>query len=111
MQGDAIFNVTKALQDFLTTAINGSPGDVFVGPLDDPNANKAKAVLFLYRIATNADLRSQPHIVPGALMTDPPTIYENSLPLDLYYMFTAGSAQTGGELEALSVLGLAMRAL
>jgi hypothetical protein len=111
VNADAIYNVTKALQDFLTHAINGSPGDVFVGPLDDQNANKAKAVLFLYRIAVNADLRSSTHVVSAAMPSDPPTVYDTSLPLDLYYLFTAGTAQTGGELEALSVLGLAMRAL
>lgn len=111
MNADAIFNVTKALRDFLTAAINGNDGDVFVGPLDDQNANRAKAVLFLYRLSVNADLRSLPHVVAAAQLTDPPTIHDTSLPLDLHYLFTAGTAQTGGELEAMSTLGLAIQAL
>src|SRR4051794_40332466 len=111
MNADAIYNVTRALQGFLTRAINGSPDDVFVGPLDDAKATRAKAVLFLYRLAVNPDLRSCPHVVPTTGVNVPPIEYENSLPLDLYYLFTAGTAQNGGELEALSVLGLAMRAL
>jgi hypothetical protein len=111
MNADAIYNVTKALQDFLTRAINGQGDDVFVGPLDDPKATRAKAVLFLYRLAVNADLRSSPHLVAGPTVSAQATAYANSLPLDLHYLFTAGTAQNGGELEALSVLGLAMRAL
>ena len=106
MDADAIRIVTKALQDYLTPIL----GDVYVGPLDDTNARDAKAVLFLYRVAVNADLRSLPHVVPQG-NSRPPIVYENALPLDLYYLLTAGSSQTGGELDALRVLGLAMRAL
>lgn len=106
MNADAIRIVTKALQDYLTPIV----GDVYVGPLDDPNASGAKAVLFLYRVATNADLRSASHVVAQA-GNQPPIAYENALPLDLYYLLTAGSSQTGGELDSLRVLGLAMRAL
>jgi hypothetical protein len=106
VNADAIRVVTKALQDYLTPIV----GDVYVGPLDDPNAGSAKAVLFLYRLAVNADLRSAAHVVPrdGGQR---PIVYENALPLDLYYLLTAGSSQTGGELDSLRILGLAMRAL
>jgi hypothetical protein len=107
MDANAIRVVTKALQDFLTPIV----GDVFVGPLDDPNASGAKALLFLYRVAVNADLRSSPHFVAPADPAQAPTIYENSLPLDLHYLLTAGTAQTGGELDALRILGLMMQAL
>jgi len=104
----AIQTVTKALQDRLSAAI----GDVVhVGPLDDPNASGAKAVLFLYRVAVNPDLRSHEHVVASPIPNDPPIVHERSLPLDLYYLFTAGTSQTGGELDALRVLGLAMRTL
>jgi hypothetical protein len=105
MDANAIRIVTKALQDLLTPIV----GDVYVGPLDDPNAAGAKAMLFLYRVAVNADLRSSPHVV--ATPTSPPIVYENSLPLDLHYLVTAGTAQTGGELDALRVLGLMMQTL
>jgi len=104
----AIQIVTKALQDRLDAAIGTG---VYVGPLDDPNASGAKAVLFLYRVALNADLRSREHVVASPIPNDPPIVHERSLPLDLYYLFTAGTSQTGGELDALGVLGQAMRAL
>jgi hypothetical protein len=107
MNADAIRVVTKALQDYLTPIV----GDVYVGPLDDPNASGAKAVLFLYRVAINPDLRSAGHVVPAEDDDQPPTIYETSLPLDLYYLLTAGTSQSGGELDSLRVLGLAMQAL
>jgi hypothetical protein len=68
-------------------------------------------VLFLYRLSVNPDLRSAGHVVPAPSANTAPVEYENSLPLDLHYLFTAGTAQSGGELEALSVLGQAMRAL
>ena len=107
MDANAIRIVTKTLQDFLTPAV----GDVFVGPLDDPNASGAKAVLFLYRVAVNADLRTTEHVVPSPVPGAPPLVYHNSLPLDLFYLLTAGTAQTGGEIDALRVLGLAMQAI
>ena len=39
-------------------------GGIYVGPLDDPDAQDAAAVLFLYRLVANADLRSAEHRVP-----------------------------------------------
>lgn len=108
MDAAAIQTVTKALKDRLAAAIGEV---VYVGPLDDPDASGAKAVLFLYRVAVNADLRSREHVVASPVPNDPPIVHERSLPLDLHYLFTAGTSQTGGELDALRVLGLAMRAL
>jgi Pvc16 N-terminal domain len=107
MKADAVQVVTKALQDLLTTTI----GTVYVGPLDDPQASGAKAVLFLYRVAVNPDLRNSPHVVPPVKAGDPPVVYDNALPLDLFYLLTPGDAQVGGELDALGTLGQAMQVL
>jgi hypothetical protein len=36
VQGDALQVVTIALRDFLATALGVPPGDIYVGPLNDP---------------------------------------------------------------------------
>jgi hypothetical protein len=108
MDANAVQLVTKALQDVLTAAIGGT---VYVGPLDDADAAGAKAVLFLYRVAVNADLRNSPHVLPPQKPGDPPVVFENALPVDLFYLLTAGDAQAGGELASLATLGTAMQAL
>ena len=114
MDFEAIELVSRAFEASLKAAFvsAGIPDEVYVGPLDDPGARGASAVLFLYRVAVNADLRSAEHRVPGAAPTDPPTVFEGALPLDLYYLLTAPS-QDGEEdqFRALRVLGCAMQAL
>jgi hypothetical protein len=107
VKADAIQRVTKALQDLLSSVI----GPVYVGPLDDPQAAGAKAVLFLYRVAVNPDLRNSTRVLPSAILGDPPIVYEGSLPLDLFYLLTAGDAKVGGELTSLGTLGQAMQVL
>lgn len=107
MTADAVQIVTKALQELLSTAV----GTVYVGPLDDPQATSAKAVLFLYRVAVNPDLRNSTHVLPPLAPGDPPRVFEGSLPLDLYYLLTAGDTQSGGELDSLATLGRAMQML
>ena len=107
MNGDAIYNVTQALHDLLQPVV----GDLYVGPLDDRDAQNRPGVLFLYRVAINQDLRNRDHVTPPATPADPPVVHRGALPLDLYYLFTAGNAETGGELGALSVLGRAIQAL
>jgi Pvc16 N-terminal domain len=108
MDANAVQLVTKALQDVVAASVGGT---VYVGPLDDADAAGAKAVLFLYRVAVNPDLRNSAHILPPNNPGDPQIVFENSLPLDLYYLLTAGDAQAGGELASLATLGTAMQAL
>jgi len=109
----AIQNVTGAIKARLNEAILQSPTSdlVFVGPLHDDSADDAFLVLFLYRVVPNADLRNTPHVVPGLNAGDPATTYDNAIPLDLYYILTAGGRQDGGEFESLLRLGRAIRAL
>jgi hypothetical protein len=108
MNASAVQLVTKALQDLLAPAVGGT---VYVGPLDDPQAAGAKAVLFLYRVAVNPDLRNSAHVAPPVAPGGPPVVYESALPLDLFYLLTAGDAQAGGELDSLATLGQAMQVL
>jgi hypothetical protein len=114
MDFNAISRVTEAMKKLLDQALraeNNGANSVFVGPLDDPSAADAKMVLFLYRIAVNADLRRGLHEVIAPQPDQPPVTHENSLPLDLYYLITAGTQTAGGELTDLSLLGRAMQAL
>jgi hypothetical protein len=112
MSADAIQQATVALQARLQAALqaNGITGDVYVGPLDDRDAVGKRIVLFLYRVAVNASLRNVEHRVPAAA-GGTPIVHDGALPLDLYYLVTAGSQQTGGELPSLRVLGCAIQAL
>ena len=107
MNADAIQVVTQALRDPTVPTIP----TVYVGPLDDPDARNADAVLFLYRVTANAELRNSPHTVPASNPADPPVVFEGALPLDLYYLLTVGAKQATDELPALGVLGKAMQAL
>jgi hypothetical protein len=111
---DALFNVTTALRDRLTAAVGGT---VFVGPLDDPNVGTSQLILFLYRIAPNPSLRNRAHRLPSnpvpAPQPAPPpaVVYQNSLPVDLYYLITVGTNAAGSEEAFLKPLGAAMQAL
>lgn len=84
-------------------------GSVYVGALDDRDAMAASIVLCLYRIGVTAELLNSAHDRPmpdGSLRSQP-----RALPLNLHYLLTAGSLETGSELLALRVLGHALRAL
>src|ERR1700682_3152215 len=113
MSAEAIFQVTKALRARLQAALTeaSDPGTVFVGPLDDPDAQGASLILFLYRIMPSANLRNREHRVPSASPPPPVVIFNNSLPLDLYYLVTVGTRPGSGEEPLLRTLGFAMRAL
>jgi hypothetical protein len=88
---------------------------VFIGPLDDKNEGSTPEakdlVLFLYRIAVNAQLRNAERRVPSNHPSVPPVVHTSALPLELFYLLTGGNADTGGEPNALGVLGRAMQVL
>ena len=84
---------------------------MFVGPLDDPDASGAALILFLYRIVPNASLRNREHRVPVGNPPPPVLVFENSLPLDLYYLVTVGTRPATSEEPLLRALGFAMQAL
>ena len=110
MSALSIIQVTQAFRDRLTAALSksGVGGTVFVGPLDDADAGGATLILFLYRVVPNASLRNREHIVANPL-PDLPSVYRNSLPLDLFYLVTVGSVTGGSEETFLRALGFAMR--
>ena len=112
MKGNAILRVTEALRERLKTALAASsvPGTVFVGPLDDADANGAALILFLYRIVPNASLRNREHHV--AVTGIPPVlVFHNALPLDLYFLVTVGTKPGASEETPLQALGFVIQAL
>lgn len=113
MSADAIIQVTKAMSARLQRALvaSGDPGSVFVGPLDDPDSQGASLILFLYRVAPNASLRNREHRVPSSNPASPVLVFQNSLPLDLYYLVTVGTRPGMSEEVLLRTLGFAMREL
>jgi hypothetical protein len=113
MTADALQQITEALRDRLTAALtsSGVPGTVFVGPLDDPNAGGAALVLFLYRVVPNASLRNREHRVPSSTPGQQVDVFQNALPLDLYYLLTVGRTPDATVDRLLSALGFAMQAL
>ena len=112
MKGNAILRVTEALRERLKTALAASsvPGTVFVGPLDDADANGAALILFLYRIVPNASLRNREHRVAVSGMP-PVQVFQNALPLDLYFLVTVGTRPGASEETPLQALGFVMQAL
>ena len=99
MSADAIFRATQALRLRLQQALTdaGDPGAVFIGPLDDPDAQGASLILFLYRIALNASLRNRDHFVPSDNPPPAVLVFTNSLPLELHYLVTVGTRPGSGE--------------
>jgi len=112
MKADAILNVTVALRDRLQSALLGAgvPGSVFVGPLDDADSSGAPLILCLYRIVPNAALRNREHRVPSVNVPQV-DVFQNSLPLDLYFLLTVGTTPGSPEESLLRPLGLAMQTL
>lgn len=110
MSATAIIQVTNALRARLETALTNStvPGTVFVGPLDDADASGAALVLFLYRLVPSPTLRNREHVVANPA-PQPPTVFKNSLPLDLYYLVTVGTVPNASEEIMLQALGFVMQ--
>ena len=109
MSGNAINLVTVELARRLEIARQRSmvPGSVFIGPLDDPDVDKATLILFLYRIAPNVSLRNSEHTVVTNM--PPPKTYRNALPLDLYYLVTVGTMENSSEETLLTPLGYVLQ--
>jgi uncharacterized protein DUF4255 len=107
MNADALLRVTKTLRERLELV--AGTGKVFVGPVDDPDSAGASLILFLYRIMPNASLRNREHRVPSDVPPPPVVVFNNSLPLDLYYLVTVGTTPGDDEETLLETLGGAMQ--
>jgi len=120
MSAAAIELVTLALRDRIAEALTdpgvtpaGKPA-VFVGPLDAPGAQDQRVVLFLHRIATNAELRNQIYRQRSAEGSEAWEVHERAVPLDLHFLITSTqtpeSTQTR-DLASLRDLGRIVLAL
>jgi hypothetical protein len=112
VNADAILRVTEALRDRLALALasSGVPGSVFVGPLDDADSSGAALILFLYRVVPNPSLRNREHrVTKGG--TPPVIVFQNALPLDLYFLVTVGTTPGASEDTLLRALGFVLQAL
>jgi hypothetical protein len=107
MNGDAIKNVTSALQARLEAVVGADK--VHVGPLDDPNADGASLILFLYRIVPSPTLRNHEHRVLSAGPPPATIVHRNSFALDLYFLVTVGRrTEAKAAIQLLSYLGKAI---
>lgn len=112
MNADGILRVTEALRDRVEVALtaSGVPGTVFVGPLDDADVSGAALILFLYRIVPSASLRNRERRVAAGGAT-PVQVFQNALPLDLYFLVTVGSMPGASEEAPLRALGFVLQSL
>ena len=112
MKADGILRVTEALRDRLEAALasSGVPGTVFVGPLDDADASGAALILFLYRVVPNPSLRNREHRI-ASVGTPPVQVFQNALPLDLYFLVTVGTTPGASEETPLRALGFVIQSM
>jgi hypothetical protein len=114
MTNTAISSVTTKLRLALQGALADegvTSADVFLGPLDDPNATSAQLIVFPYKINASPALRNQEHCItrPGP---PPKRIrYDNSIPLDVHVLLTVGRNLGTTEELGLRYLGIAMQHL
>jgi len=114
MSADAISKVTVALRARLQAALIAAgftTPNVFIGPLDDPDASGAQLILFLYRMVPNTTLRNRERRVMNTAPPPDVIVYHDSLPLDLYFLLTVGTEPGFSEEGLLLALGVAIRDL
>jgi hypothetical protein len=105
----ALRDVTLALRLRLEQALGD--GEVFVGSPGDEGAKTTRLSLFLLRVVVNPDLRNAGRRLPPADPASAPAVRERALPLDVYYLLTAGPSETAVEPVGLEALGRAIQVL
>jgi hypothetical protein len=111
MNNDAIKRVSEAIADRIEAAFpTGSPLKVIVAPPNKDNLGAIQIVLFPYRLMVNTELRNTERVLPPVDPNGVPRVYDNALPLDIFYLMTAGTAE-GGDLDSLAMFGMAIQAL
>jgi hypothetical protein len=110
MRSDAIQRVSRALAARIETALPTISGKskTIVAPPNKDNVAAAQIVLFPYRLVVNAALRNSERVLPPADPQSPPLVFNDALPLDVFYLLTAGTSQPD-DLESLVWLGMAMQ--
>jgi hypothetical protein len=111
MKNDAIQRVSNAIAARIGSAFpNPNPYNVMVAPPSKDNLGVTQIVLFPYRLMVNIELRNTERVLPPANPNGVPLVHNNALPLDVFYLMTAGTLE-GGDLDSLAMLGIAIQAL
>lgn len=120
MQARAIQLVTRAMARRIEAVLTPIPNFdlVIVGAPNTVKAMRAQVVLFPYRLVANATLRNVERVLPPTNPAGAPIVFEESVPLDIFYLVTTGSvsaeppdAQVGLQETLWESLGLAIQAL
>jgi hypothetical protein len=120
MQARAIQLVTRAMARRIEAVLTPIPNfdAVIVGAPSTAKAMRAQIVLFPYRMVASSALRNVERILPPTNPAGAPVVFEESLPLDVFYLVTIGSvsaeppdAQVGLQETLWESLGRAIQAL
>jgi hypothetical protein len=112
MKAEAIQLVSKAIAAVIEAALPGVDGKdkVVVAPPTTESLDRAQILLFPYKLMVNTALRNTERVLPPPDPQSPPLVYNDSLPLDAFYLLTAGSSDSK-DLDSLVWLGTAMQTL
>jgi len=108
--------VTLAIRDLLLAALhdqaNVPPNSftIYIGPPDADN-DQDELILFPLRITPNPELRNAERIRRSVDPAIPAERFDPAVPLDIFYLVTAGSPANTTANEGLSRLGRAIRAI
>jgi len=112
MRNDAIQRVSKAIAAQIDSALSAVSGQhkVIVAPPSKDNLGVMQIVLFPYKLMVNTALRNTERVLPPAGPQGVPVVFNDALPLDVFYLVTVGTSQPD-DLESLVWLGTAMQTL
>ncbi len=112
MRSDAIQRVSKAIAARINSALSAisSQHKVIVAPPSKDNLGVMQIVLFPYKLMVNTALRNTERVLPPSGPQGQPLVFNEALPLDVFYLMTAGTSQPD-DLESLVWLGTAMQTL
>lgn len=113
MKNDAIQRISKAIADRIDAALLAATPQqhkVLVAPPSKDNLGAVQILLFPYKLMVNTALRNTERVLPPAGPLAVPVVFNDALPLDIFYLVTAGISETN-DLDSLVWLGTAMRAL
>ena len=115
MKTDAIQRVSDAMAARISDALLPPDPKVAVAAPNEDAAKAAQLSLFPYQVLANPTLRNSERVLPPPNENSAPPVFEDSLPLDVFYLLTVGAPEMGAEApiaaQSQARLGRAMRAL
>ncbi|MCS3499327.1 hypothetical protein M2189_001712 [Bradyrhizobium japonicum] len=116
MNKEAIQRVSEAIAGRIDAALNAALRSplpvkrVIVAPPTKDHLEVMQVVLFPYRLAVNTALRNTERVLPPSGPHGTPVVFNDALPLDVFYLITVGTTHTD-DLESQLWLGTVMQAL